>query len=47
MVALGGGVVGDLTGFVAATFMRGVPIVQIPTSVMAMVDSSVGGRCNL
>ena len=43
-LALGGGVVGDLTGYVAATFMRGVPIVQIPTSMMAMVDSSVGGK---
>lgn len=44
MVALGGGVVGDLTGYVAATFMRGVPVVQIPTSTMAMMDSSVGGK---
>jgi pentafunctional AROM polypeptide len=44
MLALGGGVVGDLTGFIAATYMRGVPVVQIPTSVMAMVDSSVGGK---
>eukprot|EP00962_Isochrysis_galbana_P005286 scaffold1441_cov120-Isochrysis_galbana.AAC.15 len=44
MVALGGGVVGDLTGFVAATFMRGVPVVQVPTSMMAMLDSSVGGK---
>lgn len=44
MLALGGGVVGDLTGFVAATFMRGVPVVQIPSSMLAMLDSSVGGK---
>ena len=44
LIALGGGVVGDLTGFVAATLLRGVDFVQVPTSLLAMIDSSVGGK---
>ncbi len=44
LIALGGGVVGDLTGFVAATYLRGVPFVQAPTSLLAMVDAAVGGK---
>jgi len=44
VIALGGGVVGDISGFAAATYLRGIPYIQLPTSLLAMVDSSVGGK---
>ncbi len=47
LIALGGGVVGDLTGYAAATYLRGVPFIQIPTTLLAQVDSSVGGKTGI
>lgn len=47
LVALGGGVAGDLAGFVAATYMRGIPYIQVPTTLLAMLDASVGGKTGI
>ena len=47
LIALGGGVIGDLTGFAAATFLRGVPFIQVPTTLLSQVDSSVGGKTGI
>jgi len=47
LIALGGGVIGDMTGFAAATFMRGVPFIQVPTTLLSQVDSSVGGKTGI
>ena len=47
MIALGGGVIGDMTGFAAATWLRGISVVQIPTTLLAMVDASIGGKTGI
>ena len=47
LIALGGGVIGDITGYAAATYLRGVPFIQIPTTLLAQVDSSVGGKTGI
>ncbi|OXC72014.1 3-dehydroquinate synthase [Caballeronia sordidicola] len=47
LIALGGGVIGDMTGFAAASYMRGVPFIQVPTTLLAQVDSSVGGKTGI
>jgi len=47
IIALGGGVIGDLTGFAAATYLRGVPLIQVPTTLLAQVDSAIGGKTGI
>ena len=47
IIAFGGGVIGDLAGFVASTFERGIPVIQVPTTLLAMVDSSIGGKTGI
>jgi 3-dehydroquinate synthase len=47
LIALGGGVIGDLTGYAAATYLRGVPFIQVPTTLLSQVDSSVGGKTGI
>ena len=47
MIALGGGVVGDMTGFAAATWLRGIAVVQVPTTLLAMVDAAIGGKTGI
>src|SRR6185295_4209337 len=47
LLALGGGVIGDLTGFIAATFFRGIAFMQIPTTLLAMVDAAIGGKTGI
>jgi 3-dehydroquinate synthase len=47
LIALGGGVIGDMTGYAAATYLRGVPFIQIPTTLLSQVDSSVGGKTGI